>query len=189
MSVFVLGIDPGFASVGICAAEIKPDRIHVELAGVIRTAPASKKRRIRATDDNLDRARAIAKEIAGWVADWEPVAICAESMSFPRNAGNAAKMALCWGALAAIAEAHRLPILQATPQEIKQALTGSKAASKEEVQAAVEARCARDELAIAGIGEIPLGQREHVYDAIAAVMACEGSEAIRMARQMAGGRG
>jgi len=186
VSVFVLGIDPGFASVGICAASIEPDRILVESVAVVRTAPSGKKRHIRAADDNLERARTIAKEIARWVDDWSPVAICAESMSFPRSSSSAAKMAMCWGTIASIAEAHRLPVLQATPQEIKLAVAGRKTASKEEVQAGVEGHLSS--FAAKGLEEIPRSQREHVYDAIAAVFACEDSEVIRMARQMAGGK-
>src|SRR5690606_6833193 len=185
MSVFVLGIDPGFASVGLCAALIGPDRILVVSVAVVRTEPSGKKRHIRAADDNLERARAIAKEIARWVDDWNPVAICAESMSFPRSASSAAKIAMCWGTIASIAEAHRLPVLQATPQEIKLAVAGCKTASKEEVQAAVEGHLSP--FAAKCIEEIPRSQREHVYDASAAVLACEDSEVIRRARQVAAG--
>lgn len=182
MSLHVLGIDPGMASVGVAVMELLPDGLRLVEAGVIRTQKADKKRRVRAADDNIERTREIASELLRSIRTYRPVAICAESMSFPRSSSVAGKMAMCWGALAAIAEERHLPVLQATPQEIKQVLTGSKAAGKEEVQAAVLARLAprscRD------IESIPRSQQEHAYDAMAAVMACEGSEVIRMARQM-----
>jgi len=54
------------------------------------------------------------------------------------------------------------------------------------VQAAVQGHLSH--FAAKCIEEIPRSQREHVYDAIAAVLACEDSEVIRLARQMAGGK-
>jgi Holliday junction resolvasome RuvABC endonuclease subunit len=111
-------------------------------------------------------------------------AIAAEAMSFPRNASNSAKMALCWGVLASIAEARGLPIVQTSPQALKRAVTGSATADKAEVQFGLLRRFGNDveELFIG-----PDGLREHAFDALAAVVACLDSEPLRLARSMVRG--
>lgn len=63
-----------------------------------------------------------------------PGAICAESMSFPRFASAAAKMAMAWGGL--VTTWYAPPICQASPQEIKRALCGRADASKLDVEQA-----------------------------------------------------
>lgn len=186
--VYVLGVDPGLASMGVAVARVTADALEPVNVMVARTQKAAKKQRVRAADDNLERLMRIAAVLRDLVDVYEPVAICAESMSFPRNASNAGKTALCWGALGGLVEAKGLPLVQVTPQEIKLALTGERSASKGEVQAAVEERMGLAAIDAAGMAEIPQAQREHPYDALAAIVACEGSEVIRMARQMAGRR-
>ena len=61
--------------------------------GVIRTEKSSAKRQVRASEDNLDRAKEIAEEIQKLVKDYNIQLICAETMSYPRNSSAAAKMA------------------------------------------------------------------------------------------------
>ena len=81
-------------------------------------------------------------------------------MSFPRNASTAGKMSICWGVLAAIAEARGLPIVQASPQALKRAVTGSSSASKDEVEFALLKRFGNEtEELFSG----PDGLREHVF--------------------------
>lgn len=173
-----LGIDPGFSSFGWCTLAISPPAQLRPLAcGVIRTAKASKKSATYASDDNLSRAREISSALAALIQQHNPSVLCAESMSFPRNASAAAKVAVSWGVVASLAERYNLPVLQASPQKVKKALCGVNDASKEQVQAAFTERvCSLDQL-LAGV---PRGQHEHPYDAAAVVVACLDSDVMRV---------
>lgn len=183
MTTYVLGIDPGFASIGYAVVRLG-QTLDVVRAGVIRTQKSSAKRNVRASEDNLERAKEIAEEIQGLLRDFDVKLVCAETMSYPRNSAAAAKMAMCWGVIAAVAHQHGLPVAQATPQEVKKSVTGKKDASKEDVQKAVVALFPP----IVGLlDDTPRSLWEHPYDALAAINACASSEVFLLARRMASG--
>lgn len=191
MGFHVLGIDPGFASVGWAVFRVGASSELPVALGVIRTEKSSAKRNVRASEDNLERAKEIAAELRKLISTYEVKLICAETMSYPRNAAAAAKMAMCWGVLAATALQYDIPITQATPQEVKKAVTGKKDASKEEVQEAVKRLyppLAENVTKSGGpyiLREVPRSLWEHPYDATAAMVACRESEVFLLARRMA----
>jgi crossover junction endodeoxyribonuclease RuvC len=185
--ISVLGIDPGFASIGLSVVQMGPnpqdDRV-VHMS-VFQTKKASEKRKVRASEDNLERAKEISKEIGDLIQRWDVKLICAETMSFPRSSSAAAKMAMCWGVLAAIAQDRKLPITQASPQEIKKALCGKRDASKEEVQGVLNLLFRRDLVGPnSAVSQIAKSALEHPYDALAAVIACRESEVALLLRRM-----
>jgi crossover junction endodeoxyribonuclease RuvC len=180
--VAVLGIDPGFASCGVALVRLMPIDEKVVALAVIRTVKDNAKRRTYAADDNLRRARELHRVIDDLIVANGVRAIAAEAMSFPRNASNSAKMALCWGVLVSIAEARGLPIVQASPQALKRAVTGSTTASKDEVEFALLKRFGND---LEDLFTGPDGQREHAFDALAAVVACLDSDVLRALRPRA----
>lgn len=181
----VLGIDPGFAAFGYAVAEVVTTGhgIRVLELDVIRTAKSTAKRNVRTTDDNVRRAREIALHINAVLDGYAPpfIAVCAEAMSFPRSSSVAAKVALAWGVVAGICEARLLPLLQCTPQELKQAVCGRKTASKEDVELALKERYGADVIDdhVVGLGKL----REHPIDALGAIHACLNTNEIRMARR------
>jgi Holliday junction resolvasome RuvABC endonuclease subunit len=194
--VAVLGSDPGFSMFGWSVVGFSPspdelmdlvpqaelmDLVPLEL-GLIRTEKSAKKRSVRAADDNTRRAQEIVRELQKLFVRYQIKAICAESMSFPRNASVAAKMALSWGVLATLSVVHGVPILQASPKEVKVALTGNGSASKLEVQRALDARFDRrfsEEMQERGLSRTT---HEHPYDALAAVVACESESVMTLLR-------
>lgn len=177
----VLGIDPGFASIGFALVEILPEGERVVEVRVVHTDKSDKKRKVRASDDNLRRAQEIYR-CFDEILHVGVRAICAESMSFPRHATNAAKVAMCWGVLASQAAAKGLPVLQASPQEIKKTLTGVRSASKEAVQEALRARYPRQLDTFHAKSR--KGDLEHGYDAVGAVVACLDSDVIHLLRRL-----
>ena len=177
-ALYVLGLDPGFASLGYALVALHPVRETILSMGVIRTSKSTAKQGVLAADDNLRRARELWSLINQQLTAVE--VICAESMSFPRNSQAAAKVAMSWGVIAALAEQRGLPIVQASPQAIKKSLCGVKSASKEEVQAALTARYG----ALPLDPKVPKGEHEHAFDALAAVVCCLDSEVLRMARKL-----
>jgi len=192
----VLGLDPGFASLGYAVLALgqggEPDL--VLRLGVIRTKKTDVKQRVLSADDNIRRARELARSLDNLFQIGVPDAIApneleprvrlvaAEKMSFPRNSMAAAKMAISWGIIVANLTRRGQALLQATPQEIKRRVTGKATASKEEVQSAMVRRYGR------GLGrmvaKLPRGEHEHAFDALAAIVACLDSEEGRLVRAL-----
>jgi Holliday junction resolvasome RuvABC endonuclease subunit len=168
-------VDPGFAAVGWAVVDLDSDGDHLVSLGVLRTVKSSKKANVLAAADNFRRAKEIGRALARILLEQRCEAICAEAMSFPRSSSVAAKMAMCWGVLAQICEALALPLVQASPKDIKRAATGSAAASKDDVQAALSSRFPD---AVGLVARIPRGLHEHAFDAAGAVVACRDSEVI-----------
>lgn len=179
----VLGFDPGFASFGYAVIHLVPEGLHVTSMGVIRTEKSAKKRHILATEDNLQRAQEIARFLRSLVALTKPRAFCAESMSFPRSSSVAAKMAMAWGILADLSV--DIPFVQVTPQQLKKAVTGSKLATKEDIQSVirrstqfVQSTPAFD----AFEASLARSFHEHGYDSVGSVVAAHDSEVFKMLR-------
>jgi crossover junction endodeoxyribonuclease RuvC len=176
----LLCIDPGFASFGYATLVFEHrSSVRVGEFGVVRTAKASKKQHVLSVEDNLRRAHEIAAKARWLVTRGHTVGICAEAMSFPRSSSVAAKMAMAWGILASLSEATAIPILQASPQEVKKAVCGVKTATKDEVIAAVQ-RLYPETAAMCA--ELPRGVWEHPHDAVAVGHLMLTSDTVRMAR-------
>jgi len=181
--VFILGTDPGFASFGLSVVQLSPTSEMVMHTDVIRTKKSPKKLNVKAADDNFRRSQAISAVLHETVKKWQPVAITAEAMSFPRNASAAAKVAMTWGILSDLCYIYQLPMVQATPQEIKKTLCGNKSATKADIQKVLEHRYPNQFLRFTQT--LPAGQWEHGFDAAGSVVTCLDSDVIRMARGMA----
>jgi crossover junction endodeoxyribonuclease RuvC len=173
----ILGIDPGLSKMGLALVRVNQEGERVLALDVLRTEKSHKKRHVLASEDNVRRIQELAAALAPWF-DGDVVAVCAESQSWPRSLGSATKTAMAWGIIGTILQRRRLPSLQASPQQVKAAVTGRKTASKEQVQAALEKRY--------GPLDWPSrkADREHCADALAAIVACLDSEVIRMARRI-----
>lgn len=191
--MLVLGLDPGFSSCGYAVLLHDGRQLGVVSMGVLRTKKSSKKLKVLAADDNVRRCRELARALRG-LLDGGPLEpklgagldalfgdkvkiVCAEKMSFPRSSSVAAKMAMTWGALTALCEVRNLPLLQASPQEVKKRVTGAADASKEQVERAMRRRFpAAQKL----VRKLPKGQHEHAWDALASAVACLDSDEVRM---------
>lgn len=200
----VLGIDPGFTSLGYAVLELGGGGLadQVVTIGVLRTKATDKKQRVLVADDNIRRARELAVSVRGLThagtmmpaRGGQGIAalfqgadrirlVCAEKMSFPRNASAAAKVAMAWGLLVANLERLDLPLLQASPQEVKRRVTGKADASKDDVEKAMVKRFGRGLYRM--LKGVPPGQHEHAFDALASAVACLDSEEGRMVRSLA----
>lgn len=182
----VLGLDTGFASVGWSVCHMGPSAagksLVVDQCGTFRTEPNAKKLKIKVGDDDFHRSQLITRHIIGLVDLYKPRVICCEAFSPMRNAGTVAKVGRCFGVLAAIAELRDIPILHATPMEIKKATHGVGTASKDEVQVAVDRATGGTALRALDQSKVPNGQREHAYDSVGAIIACWDAEVLRLLR-------
>jgi len=179
--MIVLGIDPGLATCGLAAVDLQPPSLAkrpdvLVRAWVVRTEKSARKLDVRAADDHSRRARELAAEVATAIGIHRPLAVAIEAPSWPRNAATAAKIGIAFGAIYALAQEHRLPLVQASPQDIKRAVTGSKTASKDEVIAAIEARFPDIEW------PTQTTLWEHAADAVGAVVANLDADVLRMVR-------
>lgn len=179
-SFFVLGIDPGLANCGVAVLEVSYDFERLVYMEVLRTKPSHKKLKVLVSDDVSRRLAELVKGLVQVFETYQPRIICAEALSFPRSASPAAKVGMAWGLAVAMAALRGVPFLQVTPQQIKKKVTGKMSASKGEVQVVLEGLYPVVEKLKAR--KIPGGQQEHPVDALAAIVTCFDSDAMRGAR-------
>lgn len=170
----ILGIDPGFRHIGysICGltetGELIPKKMGVIVSNPPKNSTETKSKQ------NLDRIRFIHDELNRIIEKNNIRVICVESMSFPRNASAAAKMAMCWGTIGSLAEIHNLEVHQASPQKIKRHITKLNKASKKEVEDALNAKFKRIEGIVSILPDIASGitpsLQNHAYDSLAATV-------------------
>jgi Holliday junction resolvasome RuvABC endonuclease subunit len=177
----VLGIDVGLATCGWAVVELLAEGgLRLGPLGVIRTQKAKTKGTL-ATDDLHRRGQELARALAHVLDSWPPVCVCAESISYPRNAATSAMIGRAWGVLDAELQRRGHALISASPKAIKKAATGKQSASKEEVIAALDARtdgALRRQLA----GIRAKTMHEHPADALGAVVACLDHDHMRLAR-------
>ncbi len=181
--ICVLGIDPGFARCGVGVMQLTAQREYVIGVSVVETKAAGKQSEILTTLDNVRRGRELAGQLNTIMEDVRPIAIAAESMSFPPHASAAAKMAMCWGVLCALSYRYDLPLIQASPKDIKKAVCGRASASKLDVQQVLSKRYSGAFESFTR--DYRKDRHEHGFDAVGAIVACLDSDVIRMARGMA----
>ena len=178
----VLGVDPGFSSLGWCRFALgkTPEQDHVLGMGVIRTEKVNKKVKVLASNDNHRRICEIFKQLFPLT---EGITFfTAESQSWPRNAASSAKVGMSWGVISSLSELRQIPLLQMSPQALKKAVCDKKTASKQEI---ADALVARYGIVIDDVLKgIPSGQHEHAFDALGSVHAALGSEEVKLVRQM-----
>jgi crossover junction endodeoxyribonuclease RuvC len=130
--VFVLGIDPGVSRCGYGAVRRTDQGLEAVAAGVITTPPAW---------PLPERLAHLAAELRRVVADVTPEAVVVERVLFQANARTAMSVGQASGlALVAAAEAG-CSVAQYSANEVKQAVAGYGAATKEQVQRMVAVLC------------------------------------------------
>lgn len=193
--MIILGLDPGFAKTGWALMEIHGSQpFRIAAMGLLETKKSKTLDHVLASDDNFRRARKIANLIQGLCTGHHSLypkdvdqsgssLLCIEAMSFMRNAGSMAKVALAYGVVAAVAESMQIACVQASPQKIKKACNvapssawkedKTKKAAKFKVIEEIQRRYPETVEMTKGI---PKTKLEHPYDAIGAIEACRESE-------------
>lgn len=186
--MIVLGLDPGFVNFGWAVVRLG-DTEQIVALGVIRTAKAKDKVLLR--DDDHRRCQEIARELIRVLKQWPPDVFCAEALAHApvakRGGGTSipviatSKSGRAWGIVDALAEVHRVAVLQAAPQAIKKKVTGSASSSKAEVEEALDARFdGQLSRLLAPIRAKSV--HEHAADALGAVVALLDHDHLRLAR-------
>jgi crossover junction endodeoxyribonuclease RuvC len=122
--MIVLGIDPGTAAMGYGVVEAKSGRVRMVDAGTLVTKPdVSLPKRLLAIHGLLDELIALHR----------PDLLAVERLFFSRNAQTAFAVGQARGVVLLAAAQAEVPVREATPNEVKVAVTGYGAADKEQV--------------------------------------------------------
>jgi crossover junction endodeoxyribonuclease RuvC len=122
--VIVLGIDPGTAAMGYGIIEAKRGRVRMVDGGTFATkANASLPTRLLAIHGFLDELIALHR----------PDIMAVERLFFSKNAQTAFAVGQARGVVLLAAAQAEVPVREATPNEVKVAVTGYGAADKEQV--------------------------------------------------------
>ena len=120
----VLGIDPGTASLGWGVIEGSGSGLRLIEAGCHGTTP----------DQGLpERLLSIQRHVDGLIARHRPDQLAVERLFFSRNAQTAFAVGQARGVVLACAAGSGVPVREATPSEVKLAVTGSGTADKDQV--------------------------------------------------------
>ena len=123
--MIVLGIDPGTASVGYGVVESSGATLREIVHGCLTTSP----------DDPLpSRLAEIHRFVCHLVELHGPDLMAVERVFFQRNAQTALAVGHARGVILLAAAEHGVTVREATPNEVKQAVTGHGAADKAQVQ-------------------------------------------------------
>ena len=121
----IIGIDPGYAIVGVGAVDYRGNKFVGAEYGAI-TTPAGM--------PTPERLRIIYSEISEVLDSYKPDAVAIEELFFKNNAKTAITVGQARGVLVVAAANRNIPIYEYTPLQIKQALTGYGRADKKQMQ-------------------------------------------------------
>ena len=127
--MIVLGIDPGTAALGYGIVERTGSRLREVDHGCLVTSPDL------GLPERLLAIHALVDELLGL---HQPHLIAVERLFFSRNVQTALAVGQARGVVLLAAAQHGTPVREATPNEVKSAITGYGAADKEQVQRMVQ---------------------------------------------------
>ena len=120
----ILGIDPGSRLTGFGVVDCVGDRASYVASGSVSTIEG----------EFSDRIRQIFRSVGEIVAEYRPQAVAIESVFVHRNAGSALKLGHARSAAICATFDFDLDLYEYAPREIKQAVVGTGAATKVQVQ-------------------------------------------------------
>lgn len=129
MRVIIIGIDPGYAIVGIGAVEYRGNRFRTLEYGAI-TTPAGM--------NTVDRLKKIYDEMNMYLDKYSPDAVAIEELFFNSNQKTAINVAQARGVLLVAVRNRNIPIFEYTPLQVKQSVTGYGRADKGQIQQMVK---------------------------------------------------
>jgi crossover junction endodeoxyribonuclease RuvC len=127
--MFVCGIDPGLSRLGYCVLAVRGRTPVPTALGVLRTRPA---------DPLPERLAEIHAELGALFAQHPPAVVAVEQVFFQVNVRTAMSVGQASGIAMAQAVLVGAQVVQYTPNQVKQAVTGDGAARKEQVQVMVQ---------------------------------------------------
>lgn len=173
----ILCLDLALANTGAAVVKLTPEGDLLEYVETIHTEKTDKtsmrRAKMRVSSDEWRRTKELCQGLERLIQVYRPAHVFIECPTGGSKSANAARsMAVARGAACAVISSTNVPVTLVTPFEAKQAATGSKSASKEDVKQAVLARFPKFDKWIKGkSGKIVASLNEHAYDAVSVYMA------------------
>jgi crossover junction endodeoxyribonuclease RuvC len=133
----ILGIDPGTTVMGYGLIHVKGKKIEMLNFGIIQLSKLP---------THADKLKRIFDRVDGIIREYKPDEMAIEAPFFGKNVQSMLKLGRAQGVAIAAALLHNMPFEEYTPRRIKQAVTGSGAASKEQVAAMLQKMFKLEEL-------------------------------------------
>lgn len=125
----VLGIDPGTNVLGYGLIAIRGRKVEMLTMGAID---------LRKVKDSYLKLGRIYERILAVIDEFHPDELAIEAPFFGKNVQSMLKLGRAQGVVIAAAIARHIPVHEYAPTQIKQAITGSGAASKEQVSSLMQ---------------------------------------------------
>ncbi|VVB86068.1 Crossover junction endodeoxyribonuclease RuvC [uncultured archaeon] len=135
--MIVIGIDPGLATVGFGVIRMDENGITPVSYGCIRTSSEKQ---------TPERLLEIYTETSALFEKYNPGAVAVERLFFNKNVTNAMSVSEARGVIFLAAQQKGIPIFEYTPNQIKQAITGSGRADKKQMQEMIKRLLNLDEV-------------------------------------------
>ena len=127
--MIILGVDPGYAIVGIGVIEYVGNKFRTLEYGAI-TTPAGM--------PTTERLKKIYQEMEMYLDKYNPDAVAIEELFFNSNQKTAINVAQARGVLLVSVANRNIPICEYTPLQVKQSVTGYGRADKKQIQTMVK---------------------------------------------------
>jgi crossover junction endodeoxyribonuclease RuvC len=124
--MIVIGIDPGLARLGYGVISIENGKIQPVVHGCIETSGKN----ARASERLLQ----ISDAVEAIFEEYAPAHLAIEKLFFTNNITSAMSVSEVRGVVLLAAERRKIPITEYTPNQVKQAITGSGRADKRQMQ-------------------------------------------------------
>src|SRR3989344_277256 len=130
-SMTILGIDPGTATTGygIIKTGKRKDEFVIGDFGVIST---------KAKLPDAERLKILADDLTKIIKKYKPACVGVEKLFFTTNQKTVMAVSQARGVVLYIAQAHKIPILEFTPLQVKSFICGYGKADKKQVQYMVQ---------------------------------------------------
>jgi crossover junction endodeoxyribonuclease RuvC len=127
--MFVLGVDPGLSRCGYAVLEARGRGAHAAAIGVITTPPS---------DPLPQRLAELQRELRSLILEFRPQVVAVERVLFQVNVRTAMSVGQASGIAMAEAAGAGCEVVQYSPNQVKEAVTGYGAADKLQVQQMVQ---------------------------------------------------
>lgn len=125
----ILGIDPGTTVLGYGLIHVKGKKMEMLNFGIVQ---------LKKLPTHPDKLKRIYDRLDGIIKEYKPDEMAIEAPFFGKNVQSMLKLGRAQGVAIATALANNIPFEEYTPRRIKQAITGSGSASKEQVAAMLQ---------------------------------------------------
>jgi crossover junction endodeoxyribonuclease RuvC len=125
----ILGIDPGTTVLGYGIIHVQDNKLSMLTFGIVQLSKLT---------NQPDKLKRILDRLNGLIAEYKPDEMAIEAPFFGKNVQSMLKLGRAQGVAIASCLNHNIPFEEYSPRRIKQSITGSGNASKEQVAAMLQ---------------------------------------------------